>query len=280
MNILRYLLSRLSSDTKGKLKKKIQKVKKKIKFWIKPLSLEEMEYILRFDLDISEGDKIFVTSAFGSLNAQFTPTELVLLLMKIVTPKGMILMPYYPPGSSAEWADSGAVFDMQNTKSAMGIVTNVFSKMQGVYKSIHPTKSIIGWGDSVEYLLEGHELASTPFSEDSPYGRFLKLENTKSLGIGTKKCPMGHCMEDIVSGALGHYRKEKSFIKVRNFNVEFDVPTLIHNPYRNQIPPSTFIKCCKDYKEKNVGYGFCFVINNTKAFDFYKKQFSNGKSSI
>lgn len=239
-----------------------------------------MKHVLCVDLGISAGDKIFITSAFGALNAQFSPFDLVKLLMEIVTPDGMILMPYYPPGTSAEWADSGVVFDMQKTKSAMGVVTNVFSNMENVHKSIHPTKSIVGWGNGIEDLLEGHESTITPFSADSPYGKFLKLKGSKSIGLGVGKFPMGHCMEDIVSEKLTHYRKERIIMKVKTYNNEINVSSLVHDENRGQIPPIDFIKSCKYYKKVKVGYEYCFVIDNVKAYEFYKQQFTNGNPSF
>ena len=242
------------------------------------MQLSKMEKILRDDFGVKAGSKVFVTSAFGSLNANFSPEQLVDLLMRIVTQDGLILMPFYPPGSSSEWADSNSVFDMQKTKSSVGIVSDIFSHKEGVIKSFHPTKAVVGWGKYAAEILANHEIAQTPFSIDSPYGKFLMLEDSVSIGLGTCKFPMGHSIEDIVSGMLIHYRKEKSRLLVRNGENIMVVDTFIHDENRNQIPPSDYIKKCDALVKIKVGSGCCFAISNAAALQFYKEQYSTNPS--
>lgn len=85
----------LPADMRKQIKRYVRKSKSKLQFWIKPLSIEDMRRILTDDLDIKPGDKLFVTSGFGGLNATFSPKEQAQLLMDIVSSKGMIVMPYY-----------------------------------------------------------------------------------------------------------------------------------------------------------------------------------------
>lgn len=82
----------LPADMRKQIKRYVRKSKSKLQFWIKPL---DMRRILTDDLDIKPGDKLFVTSGFGGLNATFSPKEQAQLLMDIVSSKGMIVMPYY-----------------------------------------------------------------------------------------------------------------------------------------------------------------------------------------
>lgn len=280
MDIKRFILSRINSNTKKRIRKNILKTKKRLKFWIKPLTLDKLESILRNDLEIKVGDKIFVTSGFGSLNANFAPDELIKLLMRIVGVDGLIVMPFYPPGSSSEWSESGNVFDMKTTKSSTGVVTNVFSKMDGVYKSIHPTKSVVAWGKGAKELVEGHENSTTPFYKDSPYGKLLELGSV-SIGLGAEKFPMGHCIEDIVVNDTFQYKLDKAVLNVREKNNNVvQVATYIHDERRGQIPPPTYIKGCKSHKLVKVGYGYCYRLDNNKAFDYYKEEFAKGHPSI
>src|SRR5690625_4054795 len=127
------------------MRRKVKRYKRKVSNWIKKgniekTTLQDIEALLMNDLSISEGDNLIISSSFGSLNADFSPKELIELLQRIVGNKGNIVMPFYPPGNSYEWAESGNIFDMQHTKSSMGVLTQVFSEMPEVYKSKHPTK--------------------------------------------------------------------------------------------------------------------------------------------
>lgn len=268
----------LSSQKKAQIKHSIRKFKSAIQFWIQPMTIERMQKILSDDLGIKEGDAIFVTSAFGSLNANFSPKELIELLMKIVGKEGILMMPYYPPGSSNEWADSGEIFDMEHTKSSMGVLTNVFSKMPDVIKSCHPTKAVCVWGKNAEQIAESHATCKSPFDDKSPYGKLLKL-HSKSIGIATGKCPMGHCCEDILNPSLSHYHKPIKLGVRKNEEIHY-YDTRIHDMGKLKIAPVEFIKRSPDYKSIKTGYGYSFIIDNDKLFEYYKKEFAEGRSSL
>ena len=270
----------LSSDQRLQIKRHLRKTKNKLQFWVKPVSLEYMRSILVKDLGIKKGDKIFVTSSFGGLNATFTPKDLVLLLMDIVSPEGMIMMPYYPPGSSVEWARSKNEFDMKSTVSSTGIVTNVFSKMPNVVKSLHPTKSVCAWGGNCKKIIDGHLNSLTPFSEGSPYYNLLMISDSKSIGLGTLKFPMGHCIEDVISGIGNQYEKNKADLIVRSGTETYNCSTYIHNEHRNQIPPSIFVKDAPTYRKVKIGHSYGFSVQNSAAFTYYKEQFAMGHKSI
>lgn len=272
------LASLLTSQQRNKIKRNIRKFKSKVQFWIRPVTIEKMEEVLRNDLGLTSGDRIFVTSAFGSLNATFSPKELVGLLMKIVGDQGVIMMPYYPPGTSNEWAKSGDVFDVEQTKSSMGVLTNVFSKMSGVVKSNHPTKAVCVWGKDAEQLAAGHAQCRSPFGEDSPYGRFVHLHG-KSVGLATGKCPMGHCFEDLLNPSLSHYQAPVD-LGVRENGETHCYPTLIHDMSKLLVAPVEFIKGSPDYKKVKTGYAYSYVIDNDKAFDYYKSEFAAGRGSL
>ena len=208
-----------SSRTKAK------KIKRHFMSWLKGYNKKRttskaLEDTLRIDLGLKKGDKIFVTSSFGNLNADFSPKELVLLLMDIVTKEGTLMMPYYPPMNSDEWAKGNNVFDMAETKSGMGVVTNVFSKMPGVLKSTHPTKAVCVWGKDAEKYIENHQNSTTPYYWDSPYGKMLK-DGCMTLGLGVRNNPIFHTIEDVVSEPYTkYYHHQKYTLKVITIDKE------------------------------------------------------------
>ena len=244
-----------------------------------------MENFLLKELGIKKGDRLIVSSSYGNLNATFSPAELVELLKKIVSDEGVIMMPYYPPGNSYEWARKGNVFDMQKTKSSMGILTNVFSQSDGVVKSIHPTKAVCVWGKDAQMIASGHENSTTPFYWDSPYGKLLKL-GSKSLGLGLKNIPIFHSFEDILLfGVEDYYESEKYKLKVKTESREIiNVMTKIHDEALNArlTLAGDYVKelKCSSYIRKNWGYTFCYIIDNSELLERCKIEFSNGHTRL
>src|SRR5690554_6685742 len=128
MNTRNILRNVLPYKYRLKLKKGFRKLSNSFKNNDK-VSISDMELFLTDRLGLNKGDNLMITSSFGNLNASFSPKELIYLLQKTVGVDGNIAMPFYPPGSSKEWAESGVPFDMRKTRSATGILTQVFSEM-------------------------------------------------------------------------------------------------------------------------------------------------------
>lgn len=251
----------------------------------KKTTLKELEEALRNKLGLKKGDRIIVASSFGYLNAVFSPAEAVKLLMDIVTEEGTIMMPYYPPQNSDEWAKEGHIFDMVNTKSGMGVITNVFSKMPNVLKSMHPTKAVCVWGKNAKEIVEGHELAETPFYWDSPYGKFLKM-GCKSIGLGLKNIPIFHTFEDVLSDSKDAYYYPETFkLKViTDKQEEKMVETYIHNTefIAKCVSAGDYVKSlkCKTYKRICFGMSFLYVIDNTDLYNRLKSDCDSGNKKL
>lgn len=267
---------------------KIRKLKRHITSFFKgkeKTTLRELENVLLNDLSIKRGDRIMVTSSFGNLNGNFTPTEVIQLLMDIVTEDGTIMMPYYPPMNSDEWVKGNNVFDMVNTKSGMGVITNVFSKMPNVLKSMHPTKAVCVWGKDAKEIVEGHELAETPFYWDSPYGKFLK-GGCKTLGLGVTNNPIFHAIEDILSEPYTKYYENKKYkLKlITEDNKTEEIETYVHDTkiISKCISSGEYIKTlsCKSYKKIEFGYSFIYNIDNSEVLDKLKKLVANGNNKL
>ncbi len=247
----------------------------------KKTTLNDLKNALVGELGIKKGDRLVVVSSFGNLNARYSPKDVIELLMSIVTEEGGIMMPYYPPTNSTIWAKEGSVFDMNETTSGMGILTNVFSIMPGVVKSIHPTKAVCIWGKDAASVAEGHEVAATPYYWGSPYGEYLKL-GSKSLGLGLKNIPMVHSIEDILSDPyFFYYQKDKYCLRVRKKDgIEIKVDTLVHDEMimEQSMSPGDFTATLNatTYKKKKFGLAFLYVVDNTDLFKEMEKAYAKG----
>ncbi len=113
MNInIKHLLKKFSSPQQRAALKRWKRHIKAILKGGKKTTLDELREVLVDDLGLKAGDRIIVTSSFGNLNANYTPKDVVELLMSIVTEEGTIMMPYYPPFNSTIWAKENNVFYM------------------------------------------------------------------------------------------------------------------------------------------------------------------------
>jgi aminoglycoside 3-N-acetyltransferase len=196
----------------------------------KKMELSTLNEIVVSDFKIEIGDTLFVHCGFGFLNANFTPQELITLLKIIVGENGNVIMPFYPPGLSSDWAKSGRIFDPSKIRCSTGVLAQVFSKGKDVHISCHPTKSVCAWGSKAKELVESHEVANYPYDKASPYFKAAMCEASKTIGIGVSNCSMIHCVEDV-------YEKDKSYLySDHKFDLKFSldekiisVPTSIHH---------------------------------------------------
>lgn len=282
--LIRHLLKAFTTSNQ---RNKIRKCKRKLKailYPVKKTTLSELKDILVNDLGIKAGDNILVASSFGNLNANYSPKDVITLLQSIVTEEGAIMMPYYPPINSTEWAEKGCVFDMKTTKSGMGVLTNVFSKMPGVLKSTHPTKAVCVWGKNAEKIIANHEKSTTPFYWDSPYGKFFKI-GSKSLGLGVKNIPICHTIEDVLSKHYyNYYQKEKYSLVIQDGDIKNIVNTYIHDSVIMDkcISPGDYVASlkCETYKKVDFGHSFLYIIDNNDLFERMKIEFAKGNTRI
>jgi aminoglycoside 3-N-acetyltransferase len=154
---------------------------------------------------IRSGDVIFVHSSFERFEAfEGTAAKIIQVLQASVGPSGTILMPTIPfTGTSVEYAARNPVFDVQRTPSQMGIISELFRRMPGVRRSVHPTHSVAAWGAKAEQLISDHFMAETPCGRYTPYGRLLAVAG-KLLFLGTSVEAMTffHTVEEELEEAM------------------------------------------------------------------------------
>ncbi len=282
MSIKYHLKKYISYKKRKRLNRLFRKTKNLFfNFDKKKVEIDQLSTLLESEFNIHSGDSIIVSSSFGNLNAAFSPKELILLLQRLVGEEGNIVMPFYPPGNSHEWADSSQVFNMKTTRSSMGILTQVFSKMANVYKSIHPTKAVVAWGKNANEIVAGHENSTTPFYWDSPYGWLLK-NPSKSLGLGLKNIPIFHAFEDIIlENQLSLYQDSRKKLRVSDYtgNVE-TMEVLVHDPAKiaKLIDAGDYVKNLNisSYLRQDIGYAFCYIADNKELFKRCEKEFNEG----
>ncbi len=289
MDVQYYIKHWLKNITSSSFRREVKRMKRHLKGLFaseKKTTLEDLRKLLVDTLGIKKGDWLLVSSSFGNLNADYSPRECIELLQSIVTKEGLIMMPYYPPINSTEWAEKGEIFDMVETKSGMGVLTNVFSKMANVYKSIHPTKAVCCWGNKAQEIINGHEISTTPFYWDSPYGKLIK-HGSKSLCLGLKNIPIFHSYEDLFSEHYyDYYYPDKKKLKVRLLDRrEIEVETYVHNPViiDKCVTAGDYVKRINPPTYKQVAFGLKYIVvvnNNNNLYNTVQQHYKDGDTRV
>jgi len=145
-------------------------------------------------LGIVPGDVLIVHSAFDKfLGFEGGPVDVVRALQEVVGPDGALMMPTIPfQGTAVEYALGDPVFDVRQTVSRMGLISEVFRRCPGVVRSIHPTHSVAVWGKRADEIIAGHERSDTPCGRLTPYARLLDYDG-KILLMGASASTMTFC---------------------------------------------------------------------------------------
>lgn len=199
------------------------------------VALADIEKGLR-KIGIGEGDIIFVHSSADKLNAvEGGPMKILNLLVSIIGKEGTLVMPTFPfDGMAADYLDKNRKFDVRRTASKVGLISELFRRTPGVFRSIHPTHPVCAMGRHAEYFTSEHHLDTRPFGERSP---FRKMEEKKAkilmIGVDSTYLTHAHVVEDILGDKYPYkiYKDDLKEIEItdKDGNVSL-MHTFVHNP--------------------------------------------------
>ena len=150
------------------------------------ITQKEIETALT-EAGIKNGDVAMLHSSLSSLgNVEGGAITVINAFMNVLGDNGTLVMPSFPAiGYNFDYLSGNPVFDIKQTPSKMGIITEVFRKMDGVKRSFHPTDSVCAIGKEAEMLTIGHFGQHTPYNNNSPFYKLTQL-NSKILLIGVQ----------------------------------------------------------------------------------------------
>lgn len=172
----------------------------------------DYDFIKDFEnLGIKKGDVILMHSSMKALKTTISPEEFLSLLLDYLGEKGTLLLPAL---SYELCSQEDPTFDVFNTPACIGLLPNVFLKMDGVIRSVHPSHSCAGKGYLAKEILSNHYLDRTPMGENSPFRKVAEYGG-KILMVGDviEHNTLMHAVEEI-GGAPYCLRKE-----TKNFTV-------------------------------------------------------------
>lgn len=242
-------------------------------------------------LGLGEGDIVMVYSSLSQLGYVVGgPDTVIDAFLEVIGPNGTLAMPTFTViGGGLDYLSTNPLFDPKTTASTVGKLTNVFRQRSGVKRSIHPTHSIAAIGHNADWLIKDHELATTPFSNNTP---FVKLLHTNAwmvcLGIDIHVLTLYHTFEDLAEDfPFDPYMPNPFQARVLdNKCQEKIVATRIHNPdkarYRIDNHEGVrsvvreFYKNKGILREQEVGDGLIYAIRSEELWRTLQEMLERG----
>ena len=184
------------------------------------LSPERLREALR-ELGIVEGATVMIHASVDDLSRRvpdLNPLEVLRLVEELVGPEGTLVVPTFPfQGRQLDYVRSEPVFDVRRTPSQMGLLTEMFRRLPGAVRSLHPTHSVAARGPNAETLVSEHHLGSA-FGKNSPFYKLTEVGGLV-LGLGveiSRGYTILHCGEELDEAACAHFFVEESYpVQVR-----------------------------------------------------------------
>lgn len=243
---------------------------------LKPLFETETGYLYFNDFvkklkasGLENGDTVFVHSdiaVFGKLaekNREVLLQSLVDAIKECTGKSGTIIMPVFTYSFCRS-----EVFDVENSKSTVGILTEYFRKLPEVKRTVQPIFSCAVYGEKQDYYMD---IGKDSFGKGSLFEKLHK-DNGKILFFGADfhACTYIHYVEQsfgvpyrymktfngIIKNAEQKYEDEVSFY-VRDLDIN---PILDVSRFQKYLLENQFMEMT------NIGYGTVLLV---KASDLY-----------
>lgn len=254
------------------------------------LSQADVEAALR-ECGVVEADAVFMQAAmspFGSFESG--PATVLDATRAVIGEQGLIAMPSYSLAVQAiDHLETDPVFDIVESRSKMGAISEAFRRDPGTLRSMHPTHSTCVNGPGAEEIVAGHELAETPFGEGTPFPKILDRDAIQIyFGCGIGALTMYHCYECTRIPPFPFDVFADRVFQARCRDAEGDetrVRTLVHNPAIHSIRIDSSERMQGIYREAviagagkavQLGKGEILAIRLGAFFDLFEQLIERG----
>lgn len=227
-------------------------------------------------IGIKKGDSILVHSSLSKMGyLENGPDTLIDALLEVIGAEGNLLMPSSPNALlQLDYIKSNTLFDVQNSPSKLGVITEVFRKRNRVIRSLNATEPVCAFGPDAHFFTEGHFNELTPYTKKSPFYR-LTEKNGKILYIGVTLTNAGtslHLLEDAVDFKYPVYFSEVFDFKIKDATGTIhEIKTKVHNPEYSKkrkcdelLPLFLEEQVCSKVK---IGNADSYLFDSKKMFD-------------
>lgn len=156
-------------------------------------------------MGMKNGSVVFVHSSMTEFyNYTGTGKELIEKIIDIIGEEGTLMMPAYPKNKSKlmklyEIDKEQIAFDVNNTPSGAGYLTEVFRTFPGVKRSVHLQHSVCAYGKLADYFTNEHHLSITAWDEKSPYFKMSQMDTLVfAFGLPYFLGTIIHCTESLL----------------------------------------------------------------------------------
>jgi len=186
-------------------------------------------------IGIQKGDSILVHSSLSKIGFVEDGAKTVVdALFEVVGENGTLLFPAFPVvGRAKTHLENTPYFNITESPSQMGKITEYFRKLNHVHRSFHPTDSMCAKGPLAVYYTNSHFGQITPYTEYSPFRKLCEKKG-KILMLGTTlngACTNLHTLEDAVDFKYPVYDVKLFEVKMIDAGgKESLMKTKVHNP--------------------------------------------------
>lgn len=217
-------------------------------------------------IGITKGDVVMLHSSLSKIGfVQNGANTIINALMEVIENDGTLVMPAFPAvGFNYDYLKTNPVFNVKETPSKMGIITEVFRKKENVFRSLHPTDSVCAFGKQAEYLVKDHFNQLTPYNKYSPFYKLCQLQGKIILiGVDLNSLTNFHTHEDAIANfEFPVYHKTQFNTDVIDDNgVKKTMHTKVHNPEWSKK------RKCNDFivPFENAGFLKKFTLGNAQC---------------
>lgn len=184
---------------------------------------------------IVPGDTLLVHSSLSRIgHLKDGPKTLVDSLLAAVGASGNILMPTSPNNVyQLNYIRNTPFFDVLNSPSKTGAITEYFRKLPDAQRSLHPTEPVSAIGPKANYFIADHFNQLTPYNDKSPFYR-VSHDKGKILYIGVTLSMAGtnlHTLEDAVDFKFPVYYPDVfDFTVIDEHGQNHLIQTKVHDP--------------------------------------------------
>jgi aminoglycoside 3-N-acetyltransferase len=162
------------------------------------LSASDFSSIL-VDLGVSQGDNLMVHSALGQFNSVDGGAQTVLAaICSAIGREGTLMVPTFPHWGMT--VRNMRAFDVRNTISEMGVLTELVRRDARSKRSVHPTHPVSAIGPLAFQFTEGHERIPYAFGFHSPFFRHAMAGGKiLMIGVDLNSLTAFHIYEDLIA---------------------------------------------------------------------------------
>ncbi len=111
-------------------------------------------------------------------------------------------------------------FDLTKKESCVGTLTEIALQRQNAVRSMHPTHSMVVFGENAQEFVKGEEKFNTPTAPESCYGKIYKQNGyILLLGVGHERNTFIHCVDEMLN-IPNRFAEQTKEVKVRLNNGE------------------------------------------------------------